>query len=394
MDFFARQEEARQRSRRLVILFALAVAGVVASIYFAVRLLLVPSLGTAGAGLFHPPLFTVTATITLLVIGAGSLSKSAELARGGAVIARSLGGRPVQPNSSEPRERRLLNVVEEMALAAGIPVPGVYLLEDEPGINAFAAGLTPDDAVVAVTRGALDELSRDELQGVIGHEFSHILNGDMRLNVRLTAVLFGILVIGLMGRGLLEVMLRSGAVRTRGKGKSGGPGVFIIVGIAMLVIGYVGYFFGRLIQAAISRQREYLADAAAVQFTRNPLGVSGALKKIGGYSLGSRLDSAAAAQIGHFFFAQSFRAGFTQLWATHPPLEERIRTIDPSWDGRFFEPETVVDVARESHQALQPPVLRKPAGARHAAERAFSMMPALQAEIGRASCRERVYDDV
>ena len=386
MDFFEAQASAKRRTSRLMLLFILAVIGVIAACYLAALIVVARVRPTSGTWLvWDGSLFGGVSLVVCLITGGAMLFKWLQLRAGGSVIAEMVGGRRVDPQSTDLAEQRLLNIVEEMSIASGVPMPAVYLLDDEGGLNAFAAGLTTSDAVVAVTRGSLEKLSRDELQGVVAHEFSHILNGDMRLNVRLTAVLFGILVIGLMGRGLLEVMLRSGAVRTRGKGKSGGPGVFIIVGIAMLVIGYVGYFFGRLIQAAISRQREYLADAAAVQFTRNPLGVSGALKKIGGYSLGSRLDSAAAAQIGHFFFAQSFRAGFTQLWATHPPLEERIRTIDPSWDGRFFEPETVVDVARESHQALQPPVLRKPAGARLAAERAFSMMPALQAAVPRAT---------
>ena len=386
MDFFEAQASAKRRTSRLMMLFTLAVIGVIAACYLTALIVLARVRPTPGTWLVWDwSLFGGVTLVVCLITGGAMLFKWLQLRAGGSVIAEMVGGRRVDPQSTDLAEQRLLNIVEEMSIASGVPMPAVYLLDDEGGLNAFAAGLTTSDAVVAVTRGSLEKLSRDELQGVVAHEFSHILNGDMRLNVRLTAVLFGILVIGLMGRGLLEVMLRSGAVRTRGKGKSGGPGVFIIVGIAMLVIGYVGYFFGRLIQAAISRQREYLADAAAVQFTRNPLGVSGALKKIGGYSLGSRLDSAAAAQIGHFFFAQSFRAGFTQLWATHPPLEERIRTIDPSWDGRFFEPETVVDVARESHQALQPPVLRKPAGARLAAERAFSMMPALQAAVPRAT---------
>jgi len=386
MDFFEAQASAKRRTSRLMLLFILAVIGVIAACYLAALIVVARIRPMPGTWLVWDwSLFGGVTLVVCLITGGAMLFKWLQLRAGGSVIAEMVGGRRVDPQSTDLAEQRLLNIVEEMSIASGVPMPAVYLLDDEGGLNAFAAGLTTSDAVVAVTRGSLEKLSRDELQGVVAHEFSHILNGDMRLNVRLTAVLFGILVIGLMGRGLLEVMLRSGAVRTRGKGKSGGPGVFIIVGIAMLVIGYVGYFFGRLIQAAISRQREYLADAAAVQFTRNPLGVSGALKKIGGYSLGSRLDSAAAAQIGHFFFAQSFRAGFTQLWATHPPLEERIRTIDPSWDGRFFEPETVVDVARESHQALQPPVLRKPAGARLAAERAFSMMPALQAAAPRAT---------
>ncbi|HSM52349.1 MAG TPA: M48 family metallopeptidase [Thermoanaerobaculia bacterium] len=328
MDFFARQEEARQRSRRLVVLFAAAVAGIVATVYLAVRLLLAQSGLEAGAALVHPPLFAVTATVTLLVIATGSLYKSTRLARGGPVIAQSLGGRPVQPNSSSPAERRLLNVVEEMALASGIPVPSVYLLEQEEGINAFAAGLTTGDAVVAVTRGALERLSRDELQGVIGHEFSHILNGDMRLNVRLAGLLHGILVIALAGYWTLRVT--GGGRSSSGGGKRGAGGAIALFGLALLVVGYVGVFFGRLIQAAVSRQREFLADSAAVQFTRNPAGLAGALRKIGGLASGSRIRSASAEEASHFFFADGIEKRLLGFLSTHPPLAERIARLDPA----------------------------------------------------------------
>jgi Zn-dependent protease with chaperone function len=242
----------------------------------------------------------------------------------------------------------LLNVVEEMSLASGIPMPAVYVLEEEPGLNAFAAGLTTSDAAVAVTRGTLDKLTRDELQGVIGHEFSHILNGDMRLNVRITAIVFGILVIGLLGRGILRSLMRGRVRSGSGKNKGGAVAIIGAIGVALLVIGYVGYFFGRLIQAAVSRQREFLADASAVQFTRNPGSITGALKKIGGYALGGNMLNRHAGEIGHFFFAQSFKSNFGGLWATHPPLDERIRAVEPAWDGKLFEPAAVVDIANES----------------------------------------------
>ncbi|MEO6244802.1 MAG: M48 family metallopeptidase, partial [Opitutaceae bacterium] len=240
-----------------------------------------------------------------------------------------------------------LNVVEEMSIASGTPMPAVYVLDEEPAINAFAAGLTTNDAVVAVTRGTLEKLNREELQGVIGHEFSHILNGDMRLNLRIAATIFGILVLGLAGRGILW-SLRYARVRSREKNGGGIVVAMLAAGLALLIVGYVGYFFGRLIQAAVSRQREFLADASAVQFTRNPGGLSGALKKIGGYALGSSLQSGKSAAIGHFFFAQGFRSNFGGLWATHPPLAERIRAIDPQFDGKMFDPPEVVDVGRES----------------------------------------------
>jgi Zn-dependent protease with chaperone function len=246
-------------------------------------------------------------------------------------------------------------VVEEMAIASGVPVPAVYVMEEETAINAFAAGLTTGDAVVAVTRGTLDKLNRDELQGVIGHEFSHILNGDMRLNLRIAAVIFGILVLGLTGRGILWSLR---GVRVRGK-DNGFIVVIALAGLALLVVGYVGYFFGRLIQAAVSRQREFLADASAVQFTRNPSGLTGALKKIGGYAAGSTMASNRAGEIGHFFFAQAFRSGFSGLWATHPPLDERIRAIDPQFDGKLLAPPETADDGEEAFAAASAIAPRK-----------------------------------
>jgi len=369
MDFFEAQARAKKRTSRLVTLFSLAVLGTIAAGYFgavwlaaqlpekAVRhrdfysyppaqLLREPD---HTINLWQPKLLAIVSLGTLAVIGLASLYKWHEFSAGGSAVAESVGGRRIDPHTNDLAELRLLNVVEEMALASGVPMPAVYVLDDEPAINAFAAGLTTADAVVAVTRGTLEKLTRDELQGVVGHEFSHILNGDMRLNMRLTALVFGILVIGLAGRGILW-SLRGARFSSSRDGKNSGGILFAIgaVGLGLMVIGYVGYFFGRLIQAAVSRQREFLADASAVQFTRNPLGLGGALKKIGGLALGSSLQSSKSAAIGHFFFAQSFRSEFGGLWATHPPLEERIRAIEPAFDGAFIEPSEVVDVAHES----------------------------------------------
>ncbi|MES2693713.1 MAG: M48 family metallopeptidase [Verrucomicrobiota bacterium] len=354
MDFFEAQARAKKHTTRLVVLFGLAVVGTILAAYVSGVLILRFS-GDELASMvrdswWQPRLFGWITAGTLVVVGGASFTKWRQFSAGGSVVADNLGGRRVDSRTTDLNEKRLLNIVEEMAIASGTPVPAVYILDDEPGLNAFAAGLTTSDAVVAVTRGTLEKLNRDELQGVVAHEFSHILNGDMRLNMRLSALLFGILVLGLLGRILLSSLRHTRvAPRSRNEKNSGGVLAFIVVaGLALMIVGYVGYFFGRLIQAAVSRQREFLADASAVQFTRNPAGIVGALKKIGGYALGSSLQSAKSAEIGHFFFAQGFRSMFGGLWATHPPLDERIRAIDTHFDGKFFEPPQVVDVALES----------------------------------------------
>ncbi len=392
MDFFEAQERARKRTHRLVTLFVFAVLGTIVVSYGVSMVLLQNLEGNSRRpsrhytyaetetpavvnGWWDPRVFSGVALGTLAVVGIASLYKWSQMRAGGAAIAEMAGGRPVDPRTTDLRERKLLNVVEEMSIASGIPMPAVYVLEEEPGLNAFAAGLTTSDAVVAVTRGTLDRLTRDELQGVIGHEFSHILNGDMRLNVRITAVVFGILVIGLIGRGILQSLGR-GRVRSGGGRKGGGIAAILAIGLALMIIGYIGYFFGRLIQAAVSRQREFLADASAVQFTRNPGGITGALKKIGGYALGGTVVGSHTAEIGHFFFAQAFRSSFGGLWATHPPLDERIRAIDPSWDGKLFEPEEVVDITRESFATAG-----FGGGQRYSANETFERVQAAPADI-------------
>jgi Zn-dependent protease with chaperone function len=367
MDFFAAEQRAKKRTTRLLVLFGLAVAGTIAAGYVATVLALRASAhsgyGRRGyayqdaanqAGeepFFRPGLFAAVSFAALAVIGGASLYKWSEFSAGGSAVAESVGGRRVDPHTTDPKEHQLLNVVEEMAIASGMPVPAVYIMDDEPAINSFAAGLTTNDAVVTVTRGTLEKLSRDELQGVVAHEFSHILNGDMLMNVRISAIIFGILVIGLAGRATLWGMRYGRVGSSREKGGSGTM-VVLVIGLALLVVGYVGYFFGKLIQASLSRQREFLADASAVQFTRNPGGVTGALKKIGGYAIGSTLQTHKAAEISHFFFAQEFVSNFGGLWATHPPLPVRIRAIDPAFDGKFFEPKEVVDVAKEPWSAV------------------------------------------
>jgi Zn-dependent protease with chaperone function len=342
MDFFEHQQRARRNTGRLVVMFVAAVLGIIAMTYLAVAVAVVATQGHPVRGnsptLWDPFLFVVVGGAVILIVGVSSLIKMGQLAGGGRVVAESMGGRLLDTGSTDPAERKLLNVVEEMAIASGVPVPKVYVMDKEQAINAFAAGFSPDDAVIGVTRGCMDLLDRDELQGVIAHEFSHILNGDMRLNIRLIGILFGILVIGMIGRVVLRSMTHTRSPRRSSRsGKSEGGGIIVILGVALalFVIGYMGFFFGGLIKAAVSRQREFLADASAVQFTRYPDGIGGALKKIGGYSFGSRVLNAKADEVSHMFFSQGVSNWLGGLGATHPPLGDRIRRIDPRWDGQF-----------------------------------------------------------
>jgi Zn-dependent protease with chaperone function len=318
MNFFQRQDAHRRTSRRLVFLFALAVFAVVA----AVDLVLLVAFGGLEEGANIPGVLLVSTLVTLGVIGASTMYRVASLRGGGAAVARQLGANPVPESTTDFHLRRLRNVVEEVAIASGVPVPQVFILEEEEAINAFAAGYSASDAAVTVTRGALDRLNRDELQGVIAHEFSHVLNGDMRLNIRLIGLLFGIMVLALIGRKILE--------HGRFRGKDGAP--ILLMAVGLLVVGYIGLFFGRLIKAGVSRQREYLADASAVQFTRQTNGIAGALKKIGGLPAGSKLGNGDAEEVSHMLFGDGI--GYSSLMATHPPLLERIRALDPSFTGQ------------------------------------------------------------
>lgn len=341
-DFFQRQDAARRSTKWLVVMFSLGVIGIVggtmlvaAAAVSGIQFQQNPAGGSMGVAPEQIWLPIFAGVASLLLIALGSLYKISQLSGGGTVVAERLGGRRVYPNANDLVEQRLLNVVEEMALASGVPVPPVYLLAEEEGINAFAAGYSPSDAVVAVTRGTAEHLSRDELQGVIAHEFSHVFNGDMRLNIRLIGLLHGILLLGLIGR----IILRSGAGSSRSRSnRNSGGGQIMLVGLAMIVLGYVGMLVGSLIKAAVSRQREYLADASAVQYTRNPAGLSGALKQIGAGKTGSKLQSPNASEASHMFFATGVWEGLTGLTATHPPLEKRILAIEPTWDGKFPKP--------------------------------------------------------
>lgn len=342
MNFFEQQRHARQRTLVFVLLFTLAALAVVAvtnvvvlaaiSIFlFKAQLPLTPSAWFAT----HPQALIWTSLGTLGVIGAAILYRLASLSSGGGAVARELGGVLVGHDTQDPARRQLVNVVEEMAIAAGVPVPDVYVLESEAGINALAAGFSTSDAAIAVTRGALETLTRDELQGVIGHEFSHILNGDMRLNMRLIGVTFGILAIALTGRMILRGMAQT-RVRGSGRGAGGAVVAALAAGLALTVVGYIGVLFARLIKAAVSRSREALADASAVQFTRNPQGLANALKKIAAMPLRATLTSAESEEVSHMLITDG-EGLLGSMFASHPPIIERIRALEPHFDPSELE---------------------------------------------------------
>lgn len=329
MTFYENQAKARRKTTLLVFYFVCAVAFIIIAvnlvIYFALFAGANPPL-TMQEWISHP-LCLFTSLITLLIIACGSLFRAFQLKDGGASIALMAGGRHISFDTADPLEKKLLNVTEEMAIASGTRVPQLYLLENEQSINAFVAGLSPNTAILAVTRGALEQLSREELQGVIGHEFSHLLNGDTRINVKLISILAGILFIGQIG----EYLARSSSRASRSKEGNYGA----ILGLGLMAIGYIGLFFGRLIKAAISRQREFLADASSVQFTRNPYGIGGALYKIGYGAKGSLLQNRHAEDMSHLCFGETLKVNFSSLLATHPPIDERLRAIEPSLKTRM-----------------------------------------------------------
>lgn len=336
VDFFGHQDRARKNTGKLIFYFIAAVGLTICLIYVVLALIFLRGSGgleASAEALWNSKLFMWASGGTLAVVFLGSLFKIAELSAGGKAIAEMLGGRLLDHSTNDPHERQLLNVIEEMAIASGVPVPDTYLMDHEMGINAFAAGNSINDAVIGVTRGCMQQLNRDELQGVMAHEFSHILNGDMKLNLRLTGWIHGLLCIAIIGRVLLHV---------RSRENKGLP----VLGLAFMIIGGIGMLAGKLIKAAISRQREFLADSSAVQFTRNPRGISGALKKIGG--LYSKLDNPKAEEASHLFFGNGLGSSFMEAFSTHPPLEERIKRLDPNFQGGFTETQVTAGTAQSN----------------------------------------------
>lgn len=331
MNFFNAQDNARRATRWLVVVYIVATALIVTGVTLIAGATLF-SVGTDGGPIDYSVLGAIAIVATLFILGA-SLYKTSRLSAGGGRVALDMGGTLVPPDVQDPLRRQLRNVVEEMAIASGVPVPEIYVLENESGINAFAAGYSPGDAAVAVTRGTLELLNRDELQGVIAHEFSHILNGDMRLNIRMMGVLFGIMVLGLIGRLILRGSYHTSMISSR---RNKNAPAIMMLGLGLAILGWIGVFFARIVKAAVSRQREYLADASAVQFTRQKDGIANALKKIGGYSRHSYIKAADPEEISHMLFAGG-TARLTSLLATHPPLTDRIRALDPSFRETDYE---------------------------------------------------------
>lgn len=371
MNFFAEQDHARRNTKVLVILFVAAVAILIAITNLIVGLTLwlmgeqlagnynayqdaVQTLNynsTSGLAAYFNWSRVLTVSVAVSsVIGCAIAYKWFQLSGGGKRVAEQLGGQRIHPNTDNPSEKRVLNVVEEMALAANMPVPAVYLLDKEIGINAFAAGVTPADAVIGVTRGCLDQFNREQLQGVIAHEFSHILNGDMRLNIRLIALLNGIIFVGLMG----ELIMRAGGHGRRSFGsRRSNNGRIALFGLALVAVGWLGRFFGNWIRSAVSRQREFLADASAVQFTRNPQGIADALKIIGGYQASASIQAANVGEVSHLFFGQALTSKFS-MFATHPPLGLRIIKVDPQWDGQYIFREVKETDSKVASQGTRP----------------------------------------
>lgn len=337
MNFFDAQDLARRSSRRLVAAYIVATAtivlGVTAVVGFALFNFSMQEYGLTPGQFIRGQASVLLGTglITTLVIIGASLYKTSRLSAGGGRVAVDMGGTQVPANVQDPLRRRLRNVIEEMAIASGVPVPEIYVLEEEQGINAFAAGFSPSDAAIAVTRGTLELLDRDELQGVIAHEFSHILNGDMKLNIRLMGVLFGIMALGLVGKLAFRGSYYTSIVGSR---RNRSHPAVMLIGLGLVILGAIGVFFARIIKAGVSRQREYLADASAVQFTRQTDGIANALKKIGGYSEGSAINATDPEEVSHMLFGSG--ASLSGMFATHPPLVERIQALDPGFSETDF----------------------------------------------------------
>jgi len=329
LGFFEQQDRARRATARLAALYAAAVALIVAC----ANLVVVPVTVLWTGEPASAALYATISLVTLAVIAFGSLEIITRLSLGEGELALLLAGRRVARSSGIDAERRLVNVVDEMAIASGLAAPPVYVLGRESGINAFAAGRSPNQAIVVVTRGALERLSRDELQAVIAHEFSHILNGDIRLNLRAACALQGIVFLSAIGRFMMQYY--SGYGTEEGRRFVHLP--LAVIGTGLFAVGSVGLVAARLIQSAISREREFLADACAVQYTRNADALCGALARIRLNPAGSRMLNWHADALAHMLFAPNARSRIFAHWfATHPPIETRMRRANPHLSPLFY----------------------------------------------------------
>ena len=362
MNFFEQQDNARKRTGVLLFFYGVAVIATILSVYVVTRVawFLMRSYAASRSrasqtpavsfDFWDPDSFWVVLIIVVAVVALGTFFKIKQLSSGGAAVAKMLGGEQILPNTKDPDERRVLNVVEEMSIAAGVPVPLVFILKNENGINAFAAGFSTQDMVIGVTRGTVKLLSRDELQGVIAHEFSHIFNGDMRLNMHLTGFLNGLLLIALTGKTILRGFRYGGRVRSSGRGGGAAILVVLVFAFLLMIVGYIGVLFCNWIKSCVSRQREFLADASSVQYTRNPGGLAGALKKIGGLTEGAFVYQPKAEETSHFFFANAINLSSRAMFQTHPPLDLRIKLLDPSFDGKFPVVKSIAPRSASKHQ--------------------------------------------
>jgi Zn-dependent protease with chaperone function len=341
MNFFAAQKKAKKYTFRLFVLEFLGLIGIVACAELVIISILYylnspnPQTFIEFSTELILGLSVILFPIVLFIIFFASLYKRFSLRRnGGKAIAEALGGKLLNHESDNIDEKKVLNVVEEMAIASGISVPPVYMLDDE-SINAFAAGFDKDDIVIGVTKGTVKLLSRDELQGVIAHEFSHIFNGDMKINMNITSSLYGLLFLGMTGRSILYALSR---MKSNSDKADNIKFALSLLGVSFIIIGFFGYLFGHIMKLAISRQREYLADATAVQYTRDTQGIANALKKIGGFASGSKIESTKASEFSHFYFANGDKSFISKMMSTHPPLDVRIKVLDKDWDGIYLNP--------------------------------------------------------
>lgn len=361
MDFFSHQEKARRYTRVLIAYYLIALIFIVTAVnvvvyYFFIFLEFYPY---TPQNWFTEGVVYYLSMGTLLLILSGSFYRWKKLKSGGHVVAEMVGASLIDSSTSDPQIRKFINVVEEMSIASGVPLPNIYVMENEQGINAFAAGYLPTEAVIVVTRGAIDSLNREELQGVVAHEYSHILNGDMQINIKLVAVLAGILMISLAGKMLTHGRSSTNrrSMHLSSSGRNSSVSALIILGFMLQLVGFIGVFFGRMIKAAVSRQREFLADAAAVQFTRNPQGIASALNKIVGASAGflnngSEIKDAHAEDMSHMCFSEALNMRFSKLLATHPPLVKRIERIYPGFLSRVKARQMTENIRETNQQAF------------------------------------------